>query len=135
VQASEEDERVACHILATAEFCAETVEALAAACRKDVKVPSLADQVARRERGGGERGKGRLLNATSLTVEAKDVGDGCDKQSGLLLVAPHPLCPASVAAGLIRACTPDTDVCGRGCDVQLVLGLGRNRLVAMTMAL
>ncbi|GFR43120.1 hypothetical protein Agub_g4124 [Astrephomene gubernaculifera] len=41
---SEEEERVVCCLLATAEFCRETVEGLAGALAKDVK-PQLADRV------------------------------------------------------------------------------------------
>nr|BCL66141.1 hypothetical protein [Volvox africanus] len=44
VRLSEEDERVVCCLLATAEFCKETTEGLAGALAKDVK-PQFADRV------------------------------------------------------------------------------------------
>ncbi|KAG2492670.1 hypothetical protein HYH03_009085 [Edaphochlamys debaryana] len=44
VRLSDEDERVVCCLLATAEFCRETVEGLAGALAKDVK-PQFADRV------------------------------------------------------------------------------------------
>ena len=44
LQVSEEEERVVCHILHSAEFCRETLEGLAAAIQKDIK-PAYADKV------------------------------------------------------------------------------------------
>eukprot|EP00798_Chlamydomonas_sp_ICE-L_P005789 gene5789-2585_t len=44
IKLPEQEERVVCYILHTAEFCRDTIEGLAAAIQKDIK-PSLADQV------------------------------------------------------------------------------------------
>lgn len=42
---SDDEQHVVCCVLATAEYCKDTVDALAGALKKDVKPPALADQV------------------------------------------------------------------------------------------